>query len=236
MEHVSKRAIQGDLPKRLIDFFARFPPRLYGVHFTNEKIPTLREKIAKEGNKKLKTLAKPTLSQESPLAALVTLAEKASSEKTIQQPLQSQPSQTTETASPPREALLDPDTSNPMFDVDDQPPNPFLPYKNPATGRWRGAQISLRRQAELFKLARFYGVETLLPASTKSQAFKQARVLERGLAIKGTGEGQKVKGHAWERQMGPMLEKRIEAMEKMPALIREWRMRENGRKWKKFPR
>lgn len=60
-------------------------------------------------------------------------------------------------------------------------------------------------------------------------------MLKRGLAVKGTGVGQKVKGHKWERNMGDVLQKRITAMENMPALIREWRMRANGRNWRKYP-
>jgi len=102
------------------------------------------------------------------------------------------------------------------------PPNPFLPRKNFATGRWAGANISLRRQAELVKLAKKHDVEELLPPGHKSTAWKQQRLLEQGLRIRGTGEGQKVKGHMWERTMGTRLDKRRKAMENMPSLIREW--------------
>ena len=47
--------------------------------------------------------------------------------------------------------------------IDDPAVNPFLPSKNPETGRWRGPQYSLRRSADLFKLAKKFGVNDLLP-------------------------------------------------------------------------
>jgi large subunit ribosomal protein L25 len=105
-------------------------------------------------------------------------------------------------------------------------------------------------------LARENGIEELLPPGQKSTAFKQARILERGLRVKGTGEGQKVKGHKWERHVGATLEKRRVAMENMPELVREWKQvrfqvlvpkglgilvltclqRGHGRGWKKYPK
>lgn len=184
------------------------------MYFTGERILSTEEKIAVQGNKK--TGEAPTVKSDQ------------------LQPTSKSPA--AENASP---ALLDPETSQPLFRPDDRPPNPFLPYKNPATGRWRGPTISLRRQAELFKIARQYDVEPLLPPSRKSSAFKQERLLKRGAhgaSVRGTGEGEKVKGHKWERTMGTTLQKRIEAMERMPDLIREWRARGNGKNWKKFPK
>lgn len=41
--------------------------------------------------------------------------------------------------------------------------------------------------------------------------------------MRGTGEGQKVKGHKWERTMPAKLEARRKAMEGMPELIRQWK-------------
>lgn len=232
-------ATEGLLPKRLIDFFARYPPRLYGTYFTGQKIPTVKEKIAIKGNKKTgeaptstnqKSALKSTPSAVAPASTVATTGS-----ATLTEPTTTSPS--TDSQLPP---LRDPETSETLFDIDPQTdqlePNPFLPYRNPANGNWRGPRISLRRQAELFKLARIYGVEALLPPSIKATEYKEQRLLERGLAVKGTGEGQKVKGHKWEREMGGMLQKRIEAMEKMPGLIREWRMRGNGRGWKKYPK
>ena len=73
------------------------------------------------------------------------------------------------------------------------------------------------------KIAKKHGVESLLPPGRKSTAFKEERILEKGLRVKGTGEGQKVKGHKWERTMSTTLEKRRKAMEEMPEMIRLWK-------------
>ncbi|WEW59499.1 54S ribosomal protein L25, mitochondrial [Emydomyces testavorans] len=115
-------------------------------------------------------------------------------------------------------------------------PNPFLPYKNPETGRWRGAVVSLRRQNDLVKLARAHGVEELLPPGRKSTEYRETKVIEKGLRIKGTGVGQKVKGHRWERTMKGRLEERKKAMLEMPEMINLWKQRGHGRGWKKYPR
>ncbi|KAK2752530.1 hypothetical protein FQN55_006643 [Onygenales sp. PD_40] len=127
----------------------------------------------------------------------------------------------------PSDALL---RSNPDF------PNPFLPFKNLETGRWRGALISLRRQNELVRLAQEYGVEELLPPGRKSKVYKDTKVIEKGLRIRGTGVGHKVKGHKWERTMETRLEDRKKAMMGMPKMIEMWKQRGHGRGWKKYPR
>jgi large subunit ribosomal protein L25 len=48
-----------------------------------------------------------------------------------------------------------------------QLPNPFLPHKNPVTGRWAPAKYSLRRQAELIKSAKVADLVHLLPIGPK---------------------------------------------------------------------
>jgi large subunit ribosomal protein L25 len=80
-------------------------------------------------------------------------------------------------------------------------PNPFLFYKHPATGKWQDPVYSLRRQAELVKLAREHGVEELLPPTDKGTEFKLTKRVEHGLRVKGTGVGQRVKGHWHERKL-----------------------------------
>lgn len=80
-------------------------------------------------------------------------------------------------------------------------PNPFTFIKHPATGKWQGPVYSQRRQAELVKMARAHGVEELLPETTKGTEYKLAYRVEHGLRVKGTGVGQKVKGHIHERHM-----------------------------------
>lgn len=103
-------------------------------------------------------------------------------------------------------------------------PNPFRAFKNPKTGEWRDPIYSLRRQADLVKMARANGIEELLPFTVKGTDARLQRRAEHGLRVKGTGVGQRVKGKAWERTMKSKLEKRKEAMEGMPNLIHEWKM------------
>ncbi|KAL4973939.1 hypothetical protein BDW66DRAFT_93829 [Aspergillus desertorum] len=119
---------------------------------------------------------------------------------------------------------------------DPEYPNPFLPRKNFRTGKWIGPRYGLRQQAELVKLAIKYNVEALLPPGKKSTEYKETRRAERGLQIKGTGIGQKVKGHKWERTMEGRLEDRRKAMMEMPEMIRLWKQRGHGRGWKKWPK
>jgi large subunit ribosomal protein L25 len=80
-------------------------------------------------------------------------------------------------------------------------PNPFMPSRHPVTGRLHDPKYSLRRQAEIVKLAREHGVEELLPYTTKKTEVRLAKRIELGLRVRGTGVGQKVKGHKHERQI-----------------------------------
>ncbi|PYH92875.1 hypothetical protein BO71DRAFT_382695 [Aspergillus ellipticus CBS 707.79] len=120
--------------------------------------------------------------------------------------------------------------------ADPKRPNPFLPVKNFRTGKWLSPRFGLRQQADLVKLAIRYNVEELLPLGPKSTEYKETRRSERGLAVKGTGIGQKVKGHKWERTMEARLEDRRKAMVEMPEMIRAWKQRGHGRGWKKWPK
>jgi large subunit ribosomal protein L25 len=102
-------------------------------------------------------------------------------------------------------------------------PNPFLPTKNFTTGRWHGPAFGLRKQADLVKLAVQHDVVDLLPWTIKKPGEKEARRIESGLMVKGTGEGQKVKGKSWERTLKGRLEMRRQAMLNMPQMIQEWK-------------
>ena len=56
--------------------------------------------------------------------------------------------------------------------------NPFVPHKNPKSGRWAPPKYSLRRQADLIKHARKSGVLHLLPPGPKlSEAQLQLQLL-----------------------------------------------------------
>ncbi|KAI2471213.1 hypothetical protein F4781DRAFT_387703 [Annulohypoxylon bovei var. microspora] len=113
--------------------------------------------------------------------------------------------------------------------------NPFLPHKHPVTGKWHNPEFSLRRQAELVKLAREQGVEELLPFTSKGTEEKLRTRVEHGLRVRGTGVGQSVKGHLHERMLATKMEKRRTAILGMPKLIRQWRKVGKGR-WSKYPR
>ncbi|KAL7273299.1 hypothetical protein RUND412_003853 [Rhizina undulata] len=110
--------------------------------------------------------------------------------------------------------------------------NPFKPTVHPVTHKWHDPTFSLRRQAELVKLARRYGVEELLPETVKSTAYREARAAE-GKHLK---RMLKPKGKEWERTLKGRLEKRKQAMEGMPALIEKWKRAGHGRGWKDWPR
>ncbi|KAL1959708.1 hypothetical protein VTO42DRAFT_1294 [Malbranchea cinnamomea] len=205
-----------ELPLRLRNFFARYPPQYYSAAaIPKPSTPTQSAQATSTTSNSDSTSSDSTGSSLAPLPSPYTPSRNV------------RPSKPDPTAWSPSRALL---RSLPGF------PNPFLPYKNPETGRWRGAVISLRRQAELVKLAREYGVEELLPPGKKSTEYKETRLKEVGLRIKGTGIGQKVKGHKWERTLAQRLEERRKAMLAMPQMIRLWKQRGHGRGWKKYPR
>ncbi|KAG7292980.1 hypothetical protein NEMBOFW57_003025 [Staphylotrichum longicolle] len=117
----------------------------------------------------------------------------------------------------------------------EEAPNPFMPMKHPVTGRWHDPKYSLRRQAELVKMARDHGVEELLPFTNKGTETRLRKRVELGLRVKGTGVGQRVKGHKHERQLAVKMDKRRNAMLEMPNLIREWK-KVGKRDWTKFPK
>lgn len=79
--------------------------------------------------------------------------------------------------------------------------NPFLPKKFHATGKTHDPVYSLRRQADLVKLARENGVEELLPFTPKKTEEQLKHRVKYGLRVKGTGVDQKVKGKIHERQL-----------------------------------
>ncbi|KAK1769581.1 hypothetical protein QBC33DRAFT_326632 [Phialemonium atrogriseum] len=114
-------------------------------------------------------------------------------------------------------------------------PNPFQVTKHPVTGKWHDPVYSLRRQADLVKLAREHGVEELLPYTNKGTEERIRTRVEHGLRVKGTGVGEQVKGHKHERQLIAKMEKRRKAILDMPNLIREWK-RVGKRNWTRFPK
>lgn len=114
--------------------------------------------------------------------------------------------------------------------------NPFLPFKNPRTGLWHGPAYSLRRQADLYKLAKAHFVLDLMPIAPKHPEVKAQKRLEKGLLVQGTGEGKRVKGKLWERQLRSKMDQRRQAMEGMNEMVKNWKERGHGRGWKKWPK
>lgn len=90
-------------------------------------------------------------------------------------------------------------------------PSPFRSEQNLETGRWHDPISSLRRQADLVKLARANTVEELLPPTFKSTEARIQKRAANGLRVNGTGYGQLVQGKLWKRPMNGRLEKRRQA-------------------------
>ena len=199
------------LPKFLLNFFAKYPPKQYSAFYTGVKIPITR------------------LSKVDKQRASSTLPEGAN-------PSAAPPVAAITSASDPNASHTEPSISVAEDSIATTLKNPFMPWRNPETGRWHAPRYGLRKQANFVKAAKQCGVEALLPPSRKSTEFKQERALLRGLRVKGTGEGQRVKGHKWERQIDQTVAKRVQAMKEMPDLVREWKSKGHGRGWKKYPK
>lgn len=92
--------------------------------------------------------------------------------------------------------------------------NPFLPNKNPESGRWHGAKYSLRRLADLFKMARKLGIQDLLPP-VPHRRFYEDKYYNKNW-IRGVLFQKKQK---WERELPEKLERRRKALEEMDQTI-----------------
>ncbi|QBM90852.1 LSU ribosomal protein MRPL25 [Metschnikowia aff. pulcherrima] len=98
--------------------------------------------------------------------------------------------------------------------ISDPALNPFLPNKNSETGRWHAAKVSMRRSADLFKMARKYGLEDLLPPIPHRKFYEDKYYNKnwmRGVMFQ--------KKQKWERELPEKLEKRRIAMENMDETI-----------------
>ena len=182
---VSKQtsALFENLPQRLVNFFARYPPQAHSA--------AVRRPAPANGEGYVPT--------------------KVESPYTPDRDVKGAPGEKKHGWTPSRALLV----------TSDELRNPFLPHKR--FGKWEAPKYGLRQQADLMKLAIKYNVGALLPPSRKSPEFKETRRAERGLQVKGTGVGHKVKGHKWERTMESRLEDRRKAMEGMPEMVRMWK-------------
>lgn len=213
------------LPLRLRNFFAKYPPQHYsaavvrlprtGVTNTEHTTPP----AAEGGNQAPQEATSTETTQASAAAAAAepTPTPNADPESLPSPYIQDR----TRKNAPKPDPLSLP--SRQFLHSNRKKQNPFLPHKNFRTGRWYSPRYGLRQQAELVRLAIRYNVEALLPPGKKSSEYKEIRRAERGLAIKGTGIGQKVKGHKWERTMESRLEDRKKAIVEMPEMINLWK-------------
>ncbi|CRG90136.1 hypothetical protein PISL3812_07177 [Talaromyces islandicus] len=238
----SELGIVSTLPQRLLNFFAKYPPEHYsGV--ARPSLMTLPPAMTESVEAEAETTTEPA-GPESTEAVAEKQSEAESEETTTTTTtaaavagLNKLPSPYTPNRDAKGTKKPDPTVWSPskaLLQTSKEYPNPFLPTKHGK--KWWGPKYSLRMQADLVKLAKKHGVEELLPIGRKSTIFNETRRMERGLAIKGTGIGQKVKGHKWERLMETKLEERRKAMMEMPELIRLWKQRGHGRGWKKWPK
>ncbi|KAJ7221755.1 hypothetical protein GGX14DRAFT_671205 [Mycena pura] len=89
-------------------------------------------------------------------------------------------------------------------------PNPFLPWRNPKTGRWAPPKYSLRQQADLVKRAKASGTLHVLPPSIK---VPQPELFAPPPAPEPVAAGiNKGKGRAKAQQAQASLKLRTEAM------------------------
>lgn len=78
-------------------------------------------------------------------------------------------------------------------------PNPFLPLLNPHTGKWRPPKYSLRRQAELVKMAKISNTLHLLPPGPKFAALDHAvpPIADEHVASTSEAPSEAAEGGAW---------------------------------------
>lgn len=97
--------------------------------------------------------------------------------------------------------------------IDDKNLNPFLPNKNPETGKWHGSKYSLRRSSDLFKMAKKFGIEDLLPPIPKT--FYEEKYNNKNW-MRGVLKQKKQK---WERELPEKLLAREKAIQNMDEII-----------------
>lgn len=97
--------------------------------------------------------------------------------------------------------------------ITDPQRNPFLPNKNPETSRWHEPKFSLRRQADLYKMAYKFGIADLLPPMRRkfyAEKYNDKKWM-RGVL--------NPKSQRWERELPEKLEARKEAIANMDDII-----------------
>ncbi|RJE21272.1 60S ribosomal protein L25 [Aspergillus sclerotialis] len=212
------------LPTRLRSFFTKYPPHKYSVKAIREHL----ERTAAE---------KPDTTSAAGTSTTATTQTESQSPSPLPDAdsLPSPYHQNRELKAPKRDPAMYPLSREYLQMSIPGYPNPFRPRKSGGKA-WYGPVFGLMKQAKLMKLARSFELEPLMPPSMKSTEYKELRNAEKGLTLKGTGIGEKVKGHKWERTMETRLEERKKAMQEMPELIKNWKLRGHGKGWKKWPK
>jgi large subunit ribosomal protein L25 len=99
--------------------------------------------------------------------------------------------------------------------------NPFKPSRDPRTGKFHGPRYSLRRQADLIKLALRFGVADLLPPSEKMDRllYGKKRPMAGTLQPKGTREERTRREYVEKKRESLEEALRVVAMRKMVSPI-----------------
>lgn len=92
--------------------------------------------------------------------------------------------------------------------------NPFMANKNPESGKWHSAKVSLRTSSDLYKMARKFGIEEMLPPSPKR--FYEKKYYDQKKWMRGVLSQKKQK---WERELDDKLKAREEALANMDETI-----------------
>ncbi|GMM37643.1 mitochondrial 54S ribosomal protein YmL25 [Saccharomycopsis crataegensis] len=114
-------------------------------------------------------------------------------------------------------------SQKPTF-TNDPTANPFLPNKHPVTLKYHSPQYSLRRQSVLYKTAKMYGIEDLLPSLNNKKFFEDKYTTKS--FMKGV---LRPKGHKHELSKESRQEAIKKAMETMETTIAKVK----GSKYKK---
>ncbi|KAF9043515.1 hypothetical protein BDZ89DRAFT_1059428 [Hymenopellis radicata] len=109
--------------------------------------------------------------------------------------------------------------------------NPFLPVKNPRTGRWLPAPYSRRQQAELIKSAKAAGVLHLLPPGPKLPPSKlQVAVKE---AAEKAAKAKRPQPEVWEAKVGWLGDVKENKVAAMSRLYAQRKRMFKGHKWER---
>jgi len=110
--------------------------------------------------------------------------------------------------------------------------NPFIPHKNPDSGRWAPPKYSLRRQAELIKHARASNTLHLLPPGPKLGSSQLSNVItsNEGSASSSSSEEPWTREVQWE---GEVKEKVVPGAEVGNRLYAGKRRMFKGHKWER---